>query len=219
MSKRTGQAGEVERRFLPLEAAELRLAPAEAEGEPERIRGWFAIHERWSPVYGDFRERIARGFFRPALEALADVRALWNHNPDFVLGRTRSGTLRLEEREDGDVSGLWGEINPPAAGVLRELALEPMRRGDVTGASFAFTVAEDAWEEGEGGIWQRTLVRIGELLEVSPVTFPFYPETALALRSREAWRAGHQAPEAEPGGPDAGRKLRQLRAELEVAAE
>lgn len=218
MRKRTGQAGEVERRFLPLEQAELRLAPGEADGEPERIRGWFAIHERWSPVYGDFRERIARGFFRPALEALADVRALWNHNPDFVLGRTRSGTLRLEEREDGDVSGLWGEIDPPKAGMLRDLALEPMRRGDVTGASFAFTVAEDAWEQNGDGLWQRTLVRVGELLEVSPVTFPFYPETALALRSLEAWRAGHPARAEAPGGPDAGRKLRQLRAELEVAS-
>ncbi len=218
-TKRAGQTGEVERRFLPLEAAELRLAPAEAEGEPERIRGWFAIYERWSPVYGNFRERIARGFFRPALEALADVRALWNHNADFVLGRTKSGTLRLEEREEGGVSGLWGEIKPPAAGVLRDLALEPMRRGDVTGASFAFTVAEDSWEEGEGGVWQRTLVRVGELLEVSPVTFPFYPETAVGMRSLAAWQAAHPTENQGTDAPDPGRKLRQLRAELEVASE
>ena len=220
MSKKRGQAEGVERRFLPLESAELRLEPVQDVGDAaprERIAGFFAVTGRWSPVYGDFREQVVPGAFRRVLEGGADVRALWNHNGDFVLGRTRAGTLRLEERE----GGLWGELEPPAAGMLRDLVVGPMARGDVTGASFAFMVRPDGeeWRESADGVWERRILEVAELLEVSPVTFPFYPETDVALRSLEAWRSAHPAPAPEAAGPDVARRLRQLRAELEVVAE
>ncbi|MCT7656157.1 HK97 family phage prohead protease [Oceanimonas sp. NS1] len=62
------------------------------------------------------------------------MRALFNHDPNFVLGRTRSGTLALSV----DADGLRYEIDPPDTQTVRDLVLAPLARGDITGSSFAF---------------------------------------------------------------------------------
>ncbi|MBF8255863.1 MAG: phage prohead protease, family, partial [Anaerolineales bacterium] len=88
---------DVERRFVP--SAELRVDDG-GEGEGPKIKGLAAVFNKLSEDLGGFREKIAPGAFAKTLKE-ADVRALWNHNPDFVLGRNKAGTLDLEETERG----------------------------------------------------------------------------------------------------------------------
>ena len=136
------------------------------------------------------RERIAPGFFDAALKESPDVRLLFNHDPNFLLGRTTSGTLKLES----DSIGLKIEATPPASGTLRDMVIAPMERGDLTGASFSFTLQPngDTWAKASDGIWERTLKSAAELFDVGPVAFPFYPDTSLALRSLEGFREAEE---------------------------
>ena len=157
-----------------------------ADEENNTLRGHPST---FNDVYnlGMFDERIAPGAFDDVMDN--DVRALFNHDPNFVLGRTTSGTLRLSL----DERGLFSEIDlPESATQLREA----IHRGDVTQMSFGFTVAEDQWDE-ESGRELRTITKIGRLFDVSPVTFPANPNTDVALRSLEEFRATTK-PDTDP---------------------
>ena len=181
---------DIERRYRPF--AEFR-----ADEEKATVRGHAAT---FNDVYdlGMFEERIAPGAFDDVLDH--DVRALFNHDSNHVLGRTKSGTLRLSV----DERGLYSEIDlPDSATTLREA----IARGDVDQMSFGFTVAEDEWEtlDAESGKELRTIKKIGRLLDVSAVTFPANPNTDVALRSLELHK---QAKEPElTKDPHAARKL------------
>jgi hypothetical protein len=96
-----------------------------------------------------------------------------------VLGRNKAGTLRLHE----DDHGLAIEIDPPDTQWARDLMVS-MERGDVTQMSFGFTVAEDSWEQDKDEKVTRTILKIKELYDVSPVTFPAYPQTEAHVRDR-----------------------------------
>jgi len=166
---------EVERR-VSVGALEVRES---ADGGAPVIAGYAAVFNQWSEDLGGFVERIEPGFFAPVLGS--DVRALWQHDPAHVLGRTTNGTLRLAE----DATGLAVEIHPPLTGWATD-ALVSLRRGDVSGMSFGFTVDEDRWMSETKGPAQRTLVRAKELYDVSPVTFPAYPQTSVSVRQHLA---------------------------------
>ena len=156
---------DIERRYMP---SELRV-----EGdESPKIRGYAAVFGELSENLGGFREKISAGAFAKSLDA--DVRALWNHDPGVVLGRTKSGTLRLEE----DERGLFVEIDPPTEA---RSYIESIQRGDVDQMSFGFRVVKDAWEQTDD-YSIRTLIEV-DLFDVSPVTFPAYPQTSVAIRS------------------------------------
>lgn len=164
----------MERRILPINA-EVRAA---GDGKPAMISGYAARFNELSVVlYGMFRERIAPGAFTETL-ASDDIRSLWNHNADYVLGRNKNGTLRLRE----DDTGLFMEVDPPDTQAGRD-ALISVARGDVSQQSFMFDVqpdGDDWYEDAEGQII-RTLKRV-RLYEVSPVTFPAYPQTSAEAR-------------------------------------
>ena len=126
--------------------------------------------------YGTFREKVAPGAFRGVVNS--DVRALWNHEPSFVMGRTANGTLRLRE----DSRGLLFEIDPPDNPLIASF-MANIERGDVNQMSFAFSVDRD------GQVWDRsstphvrTITKVSQLSDVSPVTYPAYPNTGAALR-------------------------------------
>lgn len=150
---------------------------AETAGSIRKLTGYAAVFGALSEDLGGFRERIAPGAFRDSLGN--DIRALWNHNTDTVLGRTKSGTLVVEE----DSRGLRVVILPPDTEQVRGL-LESVKRGDVDQMSFGFRVETDgeSWSE-EGGVAIRTLTKV-RLYEVSPVTFPAYEDTEVVARSR-----------------------------------
>lgn len=115
---------------------------------------------------GGIAERIMPGAFKSALNAGADVRSLFNHDPNFPLGRTTAGTLRLSV----DSRGLKYEVTPPAS---RADVIEALRRGDVSGSSFMFVPLSQNWIDGPNGTLVREIFDL-ELWEVGPVVFPAY---------------------------------------------
>lgn len=165
----------IEHRIFP--SAELRV---QSRGSaPPLIVGYAAVFNSLSvPLWG-FREKIAPGAFGKNLATNPDVRCLFNHSPDLILGRTKSRTLTLFE----DERGLKIENEPPNSPTGANV-LEAIRRGDVDQMSFAFRVPKggDRWEYSPNGDDDiRTLVEV-ELFDVSPVTYPAYPETNVGLR-------------------------------------
>lgn len=146
-------------------------------GKNPKIRGHAAVFNQLSDDIGGFREKITPGAFADTIKN-GDVRALWNHDSNYPLARTKNGTLRLEE----DDVGLRFEADlldePFEAGLIRRID-----RGDVNQMSFGFMVLPDGqkWSM-EGGGLVRTLTKV-ELFDVSPVTYPAYPQTDLSVRN------------------------------------
>ncbi len=153
--------------------AEVRLSEND---KPPRISGHAAVFNLLSDDLGGFRERIKPGAFTRTIRE-SDIRALWNHSANFVLGRNTSGTLRLWE----DDEGLAFEILPPNTQWARD-AMATMRRGDVDQMSFGFEKVRDEWHTADDGL-VRTLIEV-KLYDVSPVTFPAYPQTSAQVRAK-----------------------------------
>jgi len=197
---------DLERRILPVEDVELRV---DGDGNP-KITGYAAKFGKWSEDLGGFREKIKKGAFDGVLEN--DVRALKNHDPNLLLGRTTSGTLRLGTNS----VGLNFEIDPPDTNTGRD-TVEEIRRKDISGCSFAFTTLEDDWKYLEDGKIERTIVKVGQLFDVGPVTYPAYPDTTVAARSldklKEEMRTNEEAEDAPPVEPDEIDRERQLEIE------
>lgn len=162
----------IERRYLTSEV-EVRSAPA----GHTIITGYAALFGRRSQDLGGFVEQVAPGTFGDSIRS-DDVRALFNHNADMVLGRTRSGTLRLSE----DSAGLHYEVDSPDTSYARDLAVS-MERGDITQSSFAFRTRADDWGFTEQDVPLRTL-RDVMLLDVSPVAYPAYLDATSGLGHR-----------------------------------
>lgn len=173
----------LERRFV-VDGIELRAAEGE-NAPPPMISGYAAVFGELSADLGGFREKIAPGAFAKSLGE--DIRALFNHDRNFIIGRNKSKTLRLQE----DNRGLRVEIDPPDTTDARDL-ITKMKRGDVTGMSFGFRTLEDHWDEVDGKI-VRTLIEV-RLFDVSVVTYPAYPQADAAVRSLEEWRAKSAPP-------------------------
>jgi uncharacterized protein len=155
-------------------SAELRVE--QRDGKPSLITGYPAKFGKLSRNLGGFRERINSGAFTRTLAEGADVRALINHNPDLVLGRSTAGTLRLKE----DSIGLRMEIDPPDTQAAHDV-MTSISRGDVTHGSFRFRVRDDNWKTEDGGT-VRELQDV-DLADVSVVTFPAYEDTVTSVRS------------------------------------
>jgi uncharacterized protein len=166
------------------ELSELEIR-ALTDGSPE-ISGYAVVWNAWSVPMTDsrgrrFKERVAPSAFDRVLTRNQDIRALWNHNMDYPLGRTANGTLQL--RKDGQ--GLRFDLRPDPATFWGASALAAIRRGDVSGMSFTFGIPDggDTWAKPElDGLAQRTLLD-ADLLEVSPATFPAYPQTSAQVRA------------------------------------
>lgn len=165
---------DIERRYLP---AELRTEDA---AQPT-IEGYGAIFNSFSDDLGGFVEKIAPGAFDGRLQD--DVRALFNHDERYVLGRTTSGTLHLAV----DDNGLHYKALPPDSQTIRDLVLEPMRRGDITQSSFSFTILDDDWQVENDRVL-RTIHSVKRLYDVSPVTYPAYPDASSQIAQRALQR-------------------------------
>lgn len=170
---------ETERRFFALDG----LTVEHRDGEASKIRGHAAVFGQLSEDLGGFREQIVSGAFAEAIER-DDVRALFNHDPNFILGRNRAKTLRMAE----DARGLAIEIDAPQTQTIRDLVLAPIERGDVSQMSFGFSVRPGGqdWAKDDEGRTIRTLKAL-RLFDVSPVVFPAYPQTDVAVRELRAW--------------------------------
>lgn len=171
----------VERRSIA-DAVELRSSP----GRPPVIRGYAAVFNQWTTLGESdtyvVRERILPGAFDSALRERQDVRALFNHDPSLLLGRTTAGTCRLSV----DARGLAYEVDSSPASAYRQTVIY-LERKEVTGSSFGFKVRKggmivDRRQEAGRTIVERNLSDL-DLFDVSPVTYPAYAGTDVALRS------------------------------------
>ncbi|WAT06484.1 HK97 family phage prohead protease [Rouxiella badensis] len=154
------------------------------ENEPTRIIGYGSVfNTRSEPLYG-FREIIKPGAFDDVLGD--DVRGLFNHDPNFILGRSAAKTLTLSI----DERGLQYNIVAPDTQTIRDLVIAPMQRGDINQSSFAFRVSADGerWYQDEEGIVIREISKFSRLFDVSPVTYPAYQEADSGVRSMKAWQ-------------------------------
>ena len=137
------------------------------------IEGTAARFDSLSEDLGGFREVLAPRCFDNVLQD--DVRALFNHDSNYVLGRTKSNTLQIWQ----DDVGLHYRIQPPNTQFAKDI-IESINRGDITGSSFGFSFIwdeDDSWTRDKNGTPIRTINRVRQLYDVSPVTFPAYPET------------------------------------------
>jgi uncharacterized protein len=167
----------LERRFLS--SSQVRaIAPTHYSSSPGTLVGVAARHDVLSSDLGGFKERIANGAFHRSLNNGDDVRCNFNHDPNYILGRVKNGTLRLRS----DAIGLHDECDVPDTSYARDL-LASVRRGDVTDQSFAFTVEDEDWGEEDdpedrgARIKVRTL-RSVKLIDTAFVVWPAYPGTS-----------------------------------------
>ncbi len=184
MNKKT-ENRKIERRNFPVE--ELRAITD--ENGLRHIIGYAAVFNSLSEDLGGFREKIEPGCFSKTINS-DDIRSLKNHNSDYVLGRNKSGTLILSE----DQRGLKIDVIPPDAQWARDFMVS-IDRGDVDQMSFGFHKVSDRWE-GDYPNEVRTLTEV-RLFDVSPVTFPAYPDTEVGLRSLEEYRKSKDSNKAD----------------------
>ena len=161
-------------RHIKLDAAEIRVTN-DTYTEGKTLEGYASVFNVATDL-GRFSETIERGAFSRAISEDHDVRALVDHDSGRVLGRTKNGTLELRE----DKRGLFSRIHLPDTQEARDLATL-IKRGDLDGMSFGFTVERDRWEKQEDR--QMRFIEDVNLFEVSVVAFPAYEDTEVALLS------------------------------------
>jgi hypothetical protein len=170
-----------------------RRAVAEIRTAGRTLYGVAAPYNRATDIAGLFSETIMAGAFTATLAKRADVLALADHRSDALLGRTRSGTLRLSET----AAGLEYSLELPATSLGNDL-LVLAQRSDLGGMSFAFTADTETWPDA-----RTRQLRAVTLHEVSVVRgHPAYDGTSIALRAR--------ARAVDPAGAAALRRLRAL---------
>lgn len=155
-------------------------AAARAEGG-QVIEGHGAVFNTPAVIAGLFEEVIAPGAFTRAIQE-DDCRGLFNHDPNWIMGRKSAGTLRLSE----DAVGLAYVIDLPTTGHGEHVG-QAIARGDVSGSSFSFDVLPDGerwdWPASAGMLPRRTLLAV-KLWDVGPVTFPAYVEADVTAAAR-----------------------------------
>lgn len=164
----------MEHRYLPMDKMETR----EEDGEIY-LEGYFAVFNRNYEIFPGATESISPGAFDGSVND--DVRALYNHNSDIVLGRTSAGTMELRQ----DAHGLWGRVKINRDDTDAMNAYRRIQRGDITGCSFGFDIEAQVAEYRDDGTVHWTITSIAPLYEVSPCTFPAYVDTTVVARKRD----------------------------------
>lgn len=146
-----------------------------ATKDDNKFEGYAAVFNTQAEIIW-FREQIKKGAFKDTI-IQDDIRALYNHDPNYVLGRNKAGTLRLKE----DSKGLLVDIDIPDISYARDLKTS-IERGDINQMSFGFDVIKDEWDYEDENKPLRTLIET-KLFDVSIVTYPAYKETIVGIRS------------------------------------
>ncbi|MEV3932705.1 phage major capsid protein [Streptomyces sp. NPDC049944] len=154
---------------------ETRAAPQPlSTDESRKLSGYAVVFDAPTRI-GAFTESIA---YYAWTNASDDVLATWNHNPDNVLGRTRSGTLALTPNK----TGIRYDVDLPDTELGRSVH-ELTKRGDIYGSSFTFICDEDQWDYS-GEIPHRTVTAM-RVIELGPVHTPAYPDATVSARALE----------------------------------
>ena len=165
---------EMEHRYILMDKMETR-----EEGDDLFIEGYFAVFNTTYELWPGATESIAPGAFDESVSD--DVRALYNHNTDIVLGRTSAGTMEIRQ----DSRGLWGRVKLNRNDTDAMNAYARIARGDITGCSFGFDIAAQETDYREDGTVHWTITRVSPLYEISPCTFPAYQETTVSARKHD----------------------------------
>jgi len=164
---------QLERRIFP--ARELRVDDSESDESNEpKIVGYAAVFNQRTELWTDHFEEILPGAFEESLKA-DDIRALFNHDVNYVLGRNKAKTLRLSE----DEHGLAIEIDPPDTQLGRDTVVL-IRRGDISQMSIGFWVLDEEYKKEDGK--RIRIISKAKLFDVSPVTAAAYPTTEVSVR-------------------------------------
>ena len=158
------------------------------EGGQQKITGYAAVFNSRSEDLGGFVEEIASTAFDRALAESQDIMGLVDHDTSKIIGRTSAGTMALKV----DERGLFYDIATPDTQAGRDIVTS-IKRGDVVGSSFAFTVVSDEWRTEDGQ--EVRLLKDVDLWDVGPVSQPAYKAT-VAKASLRALRA-HTRPNSE----------------------
>lgn len=186
---------DLERRYV-----ELNLRAEGDESKPV-IEGDAAVFGVETRVGSWFREMICAEAFTRVLSETPDVIGTFNHDWTYVLGRTTSGTLHLEQTDKSLRYSI--DVNPRDTQAMS--VWEKVKRGDVTQASFAFTVRKEEWTEPleDGELALREIIEVGKLFDVGPVPFGQYPEASAQARSKsETFKSAVSASQASPAGDE-----------------
>lgn len=150
-----------------------------------RLEGYFSVFNQPYEVVPGWIETIAPGAFERALASGQDVKVLWNHDSNIVLGSTANRTADLRE----DARGLLGGTDINENDQDAKNAYARVDRGDVTGCSFGFEISrmEESWDDD--GTYRTRILEAYPLYEVSPCTFPAYAQTSITARAQEQLEA------------------------------
>jgi HK97 family phage prohead protease len=194
--------------LMPVEYEE-RAADGQ-DGVLFNLKGHAAVFDKRSEDLGGFVEVIKRGAFRKALNENQTVKALWEHEPRWVLGSTDAKTLDLRE----DPVGLHSYTQAPDVSYARDLQVL-LKRGDVNQMSFGFIVGEDNWvvkrdDQGNPVEVLREIISVRRLFDVSVVAFPAYTQTDAQARGLALYRGSGIIGATPQGQHDLGAVLRSL---------
>ena len=165
----------MEQRYLRMHDIQTR----EDESANPQLEGYFAVFGDVYDVWPGATESIAPGAFADSISQ--DVRALYNHNPDIVLGRSSAGTLQLRE----DSHGLWGSIRINREDSDAMNVYQRIKRGDITGCSFGFDIEKESRDVHSDGTVHYTIEKVNPLYEISPCVFPAYEATKVSARGKD----------------------------------
>ena len=146
----------------------------DADGDDMVLEGYAAVFNSETDL-GHFREVIKPGAFDDVMTN--DVRALINHDPNLILGRTENGTLELST----DERGLKYRVKLGNQSYAKDF-YESVKRGDISQSSFAFTIEDQSWNEERT---VRSVDKVRQLLDVSPVTYPAYAAATVQARDQQ----------------------------------
>lgn len=166
----------MEQRYLKMHDIETRQ---DENSNDLYVEGYFSVFDEVYNVWEGATESIRAGAFTESING--DIRALYNHNTDVILGRTTSGTLELRQ----DDKGLWGRIKLNKKDTEAVNVYERIARGDITGCSFGFDIEKEERTVSEDGSVHFEIVKVNPLYEVSPCVFPAYEATRIEARGKE----------------------------------
>lgn len=176
-----------EQRFIDIKSAGVAIE-SRGEGQPEKIVGYAAVfyrsgdpgtEYRFNGFWDNFTERIMPTAFDETIRS-DDVRGLYNHDMNMLLGRTASGTMKLSV----DSVGLRYEITPPDTEIARSV-VAAIKRGDLSGSSFSFIPEDVTFREIKNGDTTDVIREINraKVFDVGPVVFPAYEATTTGVRA------------------------------------
>lgn len=153
-----------------------RLETREESEQGPIIEGYFAVFNQETELWPGCFEMIATGAFDKSLKE-NDIRCLFNHRTDLVLGRLGANTLVLRV----DEKGLYGSVRINQEDDEAMNVYQRVKRGDISGCSFGFNpIEEEILNRDDGAV--EFIVKEADVLEVSIVTFPAYPQTEIEAR-------------------------------------